>query len=998
VKFLIAWYKRPVTVATILGIILALSVVSILDVQLGPKGDSGRVSYSVIINHYGVDSLMIEKEITKPLEDAVGVIPGIEEMSSISEYGKCRLNVILSKGADKDEVYLLLRDAVDRVYARLPDSVQKPQIVSSSLEKKPVFIVAFTSERFTSEELSLFVEKEVKPCFERIDGTGEIEVGGGEIKEVHIQVKPERAAAMNISFSDIASFIQSQNVLLSVGTVKSFSTDYSITFLGRLKALDELKNLMLNIPEAGLVKLSEIADVSFGRREQESISRVDGEKRVVLYVQASGTSNMVTLSEELNKEAENWRKEGLEPEIILDRGKKIEESLLEVLSALGAGIVIVIIFLSVSSGHLRQVLLLSLLLPVVGLVTVAFLTVQQISLDQYVLAGLAVGIGMIIDAGIVLTESLKRRRILEFSGALSGSLSQTIPPLVSSTLTTLVVLIPLFFLGETVSGIKEVSVSVGLLMLFSLGLTILFIPSFFITGKKGIRARVSKPFLKVHQLWRVFYRILEFVLRRPVFFILIFMGLLGLSVFIIISLGKDLSGMSEPGSIFVHCEFASGETVESVDEKVDVLSGMIGRLNGIERVETISRRGNAEMVVRFDPNSVDRESLSGMIKEMGLQIPGAFIYIPETSSLQEKKLEVAILGDDNALLRELAGYSASVLEEESWVSQVVLHFKEGPPAWIFYVDHEKSFKSGILTSHIVNTLRWGIHGPVAIKWIEDNKEIDLRVMALRDKVSSIEEIEQLVVKLPEGGYQYLLGTGVFQLEEEEARIYRKNRQRCVYFTVHTEDLSLDEAINNLWEALHRIELPEGYAFDLDKNLMRLSEQYQLLWFTLLLALLLIYMILSSQSESLTSPIIICSIVPVSLAFPIIALYVTGRTITLPVIIGLIILSGMVVNNAILICDRVREKMHTHKKIIFPIMLSLRKRFRPLLLTSVTTILGTLPLLITQSKESGLLGSLAFIVFWGILGSVIASVFFLPAVIKLLPGMLKPFSSRGLYEG
>jgi len=350
------------------------------------------------------------------------------------------------------------------------------------------------------------------------------------------------------------------------------------------------------------------------------------------------------------------------------------------------------------------------------------------------------------------------------------------------------------------------------------------------------------------------------------------------------------------------------------------------------------------MVVRIDPAQANKTSVAEQMRKLGQLLSETFVYIPESSATQERKIQVAILGEDNAKLRELAKHTASVLDTEVWTSQVVLHFKEGPPAWILTVDQAKSFNAGLTTSDIANFLRWALHGPVAQKWIENNREMDLRVMSEREQVSSLDAIRRLAIPLQQGNLVYVNQLGEFAEREQDTRIYRKNRQRAVFFTVHTESLDLERAIDTLWKTLGTINLPPGYGFDLDRAVLRLSEQMSTLW--LVLALLLIFMVLASEAESLLSPLLVCSIVPLSLSFPLIALYVSGQSLTTPVLIGLTILACIVVNNSILISDQIRESMgklrYTRANIRFPLILAIRKRMRPLLFTSVTTILGRHP--------------------------------------------------------
>jgi HAE1 family hydrophobic/amphiphilic exporter-1 len=1002
-SFYQSWTKRPVAAAMALAVLVALALVALLDVRIGPSAEQGRVSYAVIIDYYGVDAGRIERDVTQPLENAAAVIPGIDEMQSVSEFGKSRVTVTVSGKANPNEVYLLLRDAVERVYGRLPPSVQKPVIVSSTRERRPVFIVSFTSDAIDRRKLGELVEKDVKAAFERIDGTGEIDVGGGEIREIHVAVKPERAAAAGLSLPDVARLVNDEDALLPVGEVRNRLSGAGLTVRGKFTTLDQLKGLMVAVPGSGPQRLQDLADVGYAAREKESIARINGEEQPTVYVMSAGSANLVNLSRLLREETARWERRGLKPDIILDEGKQVEDSIGQVFNAIIAGVALVVALIAVSSGHLRQIVILSVLMPLICLFTIGLLSLLGISIDTFVLAGLAVGIGNVVDGAIVLTEACQSKREAGRDEHQLLSLKEVIPPLLSSVLTTIVVLVPLFFLSDIAEGIRSVTIAIGLLMAVSLLFTVIFVPPFFLFkhkardtegGKKRRRPKLP-AFLSPRRVRRLLYGSSLFVMRRPKLFLAGFAGVMAVGVVILLSMGKDLSGISGDDTVSAHLEFEAGDSVETCDARATLLAAALKKIDGVERVETNAHFGNAEMVVRFNPDLLKREDLSAAMEREGRKLPHSFVYLPEPGGPTGKRIEVAVLGDDNETLRDAARRTAERLGGEPWVEQVVLHFKEGPPTEVFTVDRDKLAAGGLSTAQIADELRWALHGPVALKWIENNQELDLRVMAARENVASLAALRRTAFVLGEGRRVTLDELGAFRELREESKIYRKNRQRAAFFTVHTKDLDLDSAIRNLWRALGTVSLPQGYAFELDKSASRLAEQFRTMWLVLVLAVVLIYMILAAQAESLTSPLLVSATVPLSLVFPLVVLFILGQSLTTPVLIGLIILTGMAVNNSLLIADLVRENVrknglaYTPRAVVRPVLFALRRRIRDLLLTSATTVFGALPLL--GLGGSGMLSALSFVAFWGITGSLVVTLLFLPAFIVAFPRLLKSYS-------
>jgi multidrug efflux pump subunit AcrB len=986
--------------------VLILSVSVAPRTRLGPESGEGAFSYSVIIRHYGIDAEEIERTITGPLEESVSVLAGIREMRSSSEYGKCRLDLVFSPGSDNVESYLGLRDAVDRLYPTLPDSVQKPQILSSSLSRRPVFILAFRSDALSSRELRDFVDTRIKPSYEKLEGTGEIEVGGGYVRELHVLVDLEKAEAAGLSLPQIAGQIQSESRLDQAGVLRVGGEEIPVSLKARIDRIEMLRRLRLRVPEGRTLELRDVARVDYGSREQETLSRVDGEDRVVLYAQSNGTANLVALSRALRRVTRAWEREGYDLEVVVDTGRQIEESIFALLRAIGIGLGVVSLFLILFAGNARQIVLLVLSLPVVFLVTASTLAALGVSLDRYILAGLAVGVGMVIDTGIVLTEHIGSRR-----GDSAAALEVT-APLVSSALTTLVVLVPLFFLGEITPGTRQVSLGIALLVLFSLVLAILFIPPFAGGIRVGARhrrrsersGRASRRASGRRPLLRLLYGLVLASSRRRVVWGALFALLLALGVFAIVGSPRDFSRVGSDNTLFVHIEMESGASVPSVDERAVRLATLIRGVPGVERVETIARRGNASMTVRYDPRLLAETVLAQTVREYGRQIPGGFVFLPEEGSDRERAVEITLTGDDSGRLRRLARTTAEALAEAPQVTEVVLHFKENPPAFVYQVDQRRTATAGLSSLAVASALRWGLYGPVAIKWLEGGREIDLRVMGAREQIASRRSLPAITVAGSAGGSHTLRQLGEFVEVEQTGRINRKNRQRAVYLTARTYGMSLEETVALIWARLAEVELPRGYAFELDQRVIELDEQFRRLWMVLGLSVLLVYVILAAQFESVGTPLLVMSILPVSLAFPALALRATNGTLTIPVLMGLIVLSGIIVNNSILIVDNVRQRMGsavgmsgktTRAEVTRAVVMSVRRRIRALLLTSGTTILGTVPLLLTQRGQSDFMSVLAFVVFWGILGSVLTTILFLPAVVTTFPALLKNHDlSRG----
>jgi multidrug efflux pump subunit AcrB len=988
------WLSRRVLIATILIGLLAVSVFFLARAKFGQAMEDEYASYSVTIEHFGVDSREIERSITIPLENEIGAIAGLREMRSTSEYGKSRVSVTTEAGADRSSIYLQLRDAADRVYRSLPQSAQKPQIGSSSTSQRAVFAASLRADGLDEDSLRELADKEIKPSFEKVSGVGDIEVGGGAVKEVHVLVDPARAASYGLSISSIAERIQAQDIIGPVGSVRDGSVDLSVSIRGRLTSLDALSELRIATKD-GTVRLRDVAEVSYGYRESESVSRVDGEKMIVLYAQSSGSANLIGLSRSLRAESARWRARGIAVNVILDSGADLERALAEIVKAMIEGIAAALIVLPLAVPDIRRLGALSAAIAVVPIVSAAILSALGVGIDEYVLSGLAVGIGTIVDNGAIVV-GLKNAR----------SLALLLPSLGSSLLTTLIVLVPLFFLGFIAPGIKQISLAMCVLFIAAFIGTVLILPAFTVARvspahghRNTIRARLGAarlarrlaPQLSARRALRGVSIAVRASGSHPAIAIAaacIVVAALCVSAAL---MGTDFSRSIEEDTIYAHLEFESGASIDSVDERTAVFAEAARRLPGATMVETIARRGNAEFTLKFDPKRAKREELIARARELGGRIPDGFVYFPEGSG-DDRAYEIAVLGEDDEVLRAAAKEAARRLGQESWARQVVLNFKEAPKALVLDIDHAKAASQGVSAAAAASAMRWALYGPVAVKWVENDREYDLRVFDRSARSIARDELLDMTIRT--GSERNVRISGISRLEEQDegAKIFRKNRQRAAFFTVHSGGASVDETVGRIKGVLAKVALPSGYAFDMDRSVIELKRSFSTLALMLCLSVFLIFIVLASSMESLTCPFIVLSILPTSLAFPVIAFFIAGMPLRIPALVGLIMLSGMAVNNSILIANEIRarggDRGASPASMRGLVIMAIRKRLKPLLISSGMTLVGTLPLLFAGGSGGAFMRTISFVVFWGIIGSLVSTFLVLPALSVSFPGAFK----------
>ena len=988
------WFARRTTVGAALCVIAVLVAASVRSVQLGPSQTAGAALFSISIEHFGVDPEAMERRITIPLEDAISTLPGISRLRSVSEYGKSTVEVTLAPSAAPDTFYLSLRDAVNSLYASLPPAAQRPEILSTSSRDRPCYVAAVRVEGATLDETREYVEAELKPALERIEGIGEVEVGGGSAREVRLAVDQRRAAAAGLALPEIASALQEAYLLRPVGRLREEASEIPIILAGRIESLRALASLPICLRGSQIVRLDAFADASYGGREPDSVGRIDGERRVTLHVKASGSANLVAVSAAIRARLSGFGAHRLSFETVYDLGSEIARSIEEVLRSLAIAAGVVSLFVALALRPLRNAALLALLLPSVVLVAAAILSAFGVGIDQNVLAGVAVGVGLVVDPGIVVVSALAGVAPSRPRGGVGSVIGEVASPLAASTATTLIVLVPLFFLGRSTSGLREVACALAIMLLTSLVLSLFVLPVF---AARAVELPAPWPPSRALRRWRrALDRAVAWAAARGRAVLAGSAVLCALGALAASRMDLALAAPADAHSVYAHLEFRSGTAIETIDGRTTALARQILQAKGASHVETIARRESAGMTVALDGSDGAGERVRKALAAHGSEVRDAFVYLPEGVSGRSQSVEVSLLGPDDATLRSVAERVAATLRSEPWVSQVVLNFKEGPPTYVFAVDHQALSDHSLTTVDVAQALRWGIYGPVALKWLEpDSREIDLRVQGRPVERASLGAIEGTAIVDPRGRTVPLGGLGGFLLTQPPSHLYREGRQQAVHLTVHTTLRGTGALLSKLEGFLRALPLPDGYAFRLDREVYDRLNRLRTLGLLLAGALVLTFLTLAVQMESLSSPLLVMSIVPVSLSVPVTLLWISGAAIDVPVIVSLIIMSGIVVNNSILVLDRALARCggldsFSRREVERSIRFAIRRRSAPLLLTSATTLLGVLPFLFGGSSGPALFRPLAVVLFYGTLASVLATFLVVPAVAARAPVFARRF--------
>lgn len=974
------WYSRPVAALCAVAALASISL-ALIGRSGGARAFAEREgSFFVTIRQYGVDAREMERTVAVPLEDEFTAIPGAFDVRTVSEYGKVRASLRFRYGAG---AYDSVREAAQRVYERLPSSAQRPEIGSSSEQRIPVWVAAVTAEG----DLDRLMEKEIKPAFERIEGVGEVEVGGTGVPETRVLVREESAASVFLDPAAVASFLAANDGLFPSGTVRTAEEEFVSLSDARFRTDNELRKAL--IPSGGgvPVPLCSIASVESGARKSESRSRVNGNPSAVVSVIPSSGADTIRVSRSLNEALKRFPHARFR--LLSDRGAEAASSYRSVLLAAAQGLAAVAAAtaLIARGAGFRFAAAGAFSVPFTLLGAAALLSAFGFALDRVVLAGLAAGLGAAVDAAILTVErigkaenEIEKRRLMD---ALS-------PSLLSGAATTLIVLIPLFSMDSFAPGSAALAFAVGSTTTVALISAFLLLPPFL--GRSAPRVEPRRASGRTWLAYALFSRVARgarrllarnaaFCARRPFVPLAAALAISCAAVVSLLIAGVDVGSGEEGNSIYVHIEAESGATMESVDERLASWSRSILELDGVVDAQTSARPGSGSAVVSFDPTKTDRRRLTEKLRST--RVPGAFVFLPQTAQ-RERFWKITVSGDDDRVCRETASRAAARLGSFPFIAETVLNFKDGPDRLLLTPNREKLAATGLDFAHVADALRRSVHGPVAYKRVTAEGESDVRVGGSKAENCGAEELSSLI--LIGSSLPVRLGSVIDERREKDVgRIERADRRRQASLTIRTAAMDPRRARVLVDHALSGFETPPLYSVEFDREAIEAARRLSRSAWNLIAAVVLSYMALAALTESFGAPLAALAAVPPALAVPLLASTLAHGGLNGAAAAAFVAVSGVAVNASVLTVEERRSGgprlPGAGARDVYRLT---RSRAASLAATCGTTVAGAAPLLFLSDPLNASARALAFVTVLGTAASFVASLTVVPALAVLAP--------------
>jgi hydrophobic/amphiphilic exporter-1 (mainly G- bacteria), HAE1 family len=998
--------NRPVftVMVTIALMVLGVMGLSRLGTDLFPD-----ITFPVVVVNVpypGASPREVEQLVTKPLEDAVVSLNGIDRLKSTSRESLSSIVIIFKLGVDLKDAATQVRERVAQTRYKLPQEVKEPSVARFDVGAAPIITYTLSAAGRSLPEIGQFARDIVKPALEQVDGVASVEVKGGAQREVHVDLDKAKIDALRLSTLAILQEIKSQNLSVPAGHYDEGVREISVRTVGELKSVDEIRSLIVaTAADGSSVRLSDIARVEDGYEDLRTRIRVNGEPAVAFDVLKQSGTNTIAVNDAVQDKLATLEKTfpaGMRADLIIEQARFIRENTHEVEVAIVFGGAMAILVILLFMLDLRSMLISSFALPTSVIATFFVMYVLNFSLNMMTLLALSLAIGLLIDDAVVVRENIQKhleRGEDPRKAALEGTKEISLSVL-ATTLTVVAVFVPVAFMTGIVGQFfRQFGLTIVAAVLVSLFVAFTLDPMlssrFSKTHRHGAPDRfaaIKRPFERFFAGLENTYRvILRWTVRRK-----LVVGVLAFVSFVVMfpvaSLtGVDFVNQEDRGQFVVDIELPAGtklaetglalQPAESklMEDKrfLTVLStlGPNGEVNKVKwRIVTLPK--NQRTASLGELRDVARDTIAATV-------PGARVVITDPPFVEggatEAPIMVQVRAPDYDTLAPLAKQFEDALKSVPGITDIDMKYTPGQPELRVAVDRDRAARAGVPVASVALALRAAIEGDEAGKLRQGKDDVPIRVRLEKGDRATMESVLQMTIWTPKGAVA-LGDLAAVEHGDGPSAIEREDRERQIVIWAGPKGRSLGELVPEMNAAFAKIKMPPGSSFHLDGQVKQMQESNSAMGVAFLLALVFIYIVLASQFESFVHPItIMATTLPLAAVGAVVGVFLSGTTLAMGSFIGIIFLLGLVTKNAILVVDRaivrVRDQGETPLQAILE---AGPERLRPILMTSAAMVLGMLPTALGRGEGSEFRSPMAIAVIGGVVSSTILSLVVVPA--------------------
>lgn len=1020
---------RPITFLMTTLILLGFGLYGLQNLRLNLYPDVSFPTITVYTSYEGVAPEDIETLVTRPIEESVGSISGIRRVRSLSSQGASVVKLNFEWGTDLYQAENDVRKELGFVERQIPDDAETPLVFSYDPNQEPIVVLTVTSNARSARELRTYSKQVLEQRIERINGIASAETSGGLERQINVRINNQQMRLYNLTIAEISQKLQQENIQVPAGQLTEGNTNYSLRTIGEFKDVDQIRNTIITVRDGQPLLLKDVATVDDGIAQPIGNVRVNGEDGVVLNIYRQSDANVVTAAnavvdnlEQIQRSLPNDVRVG----VLTNKADFIEQSISNLLMTGVQAIILVVLILLVFLRSGRSAMIIAISIPVSIITTFLVMDMANLSLNIISLSGLTLAVGLVVDNAVVVLENIfhfREEGANRDEASINGA-KEVAVPVVVSTITTLVVFLPILFVPGIAGFLfRDLALTISFSLIISALVALTLIPlmtsQFYKEKAVDFQAKnkVAMFFTNLlRDLEKTYHDQLQKVIDRSGLVVLsaVLLFLASLPLFYVIG-GEFfprvdenafvLEIQREPGVNLFELERSMGQVESIVQQEVPEARLIVSDYGDKEGIEGADDPGGftgtvrIELVSQSERDRSQSEITSSLLRELQV-VPGVQIQeviIDPLSPDGENGLIVQIFGYDPELKQELAeGVKEDLLEIEG-INSVFSTSDQGRPELRLIMDRERISRVGMNTNQVASAVSNAVKGNIATAFVDQGVEFEVVVeLAPQDKAESV-DLANIQVQTPAGEWMPLKNLARIERYTGPTNVLRIDQERVVEVTAELAGIDLATASSQARQQLDQINWPDEYRYEISGTAEEQAESFGFLMIAFMIAGILTYMVMASQFESLVEPFIIILTIPLALTGVLLMLWITGTSISVTSMVGLILLTGIVVNNGIVMIDYIKilQARGTIRK--EAVVEGATRRLRPILMTAFTTILSMVPLALELGTGSETWSPMARTVIGGLTMSTLLMLFVVPCFYNIINGWVEKLGFDAVHK-
>ncbi|MEQ9823899.1 MAG: efflux RND transporter permease subunit [Puniceicoccaceae bacterium] len=1006
--------RRPIFTTMITLIVVVLGVFSFRQLKIDLLPPVELPTVSVRTGYPGASPQVVETRVTQILEEIIATVPGVDEISSSTYQGFSNIRVTFAWGTNLDAAAIEVQTKIEDEINELPQDINRPRVSKFDIGSFPVVLLGISSD-LDPVEMTDMINHEIRYRFSRVPGVAQVDLWGGFDREIRIDLDPDRLRALQVPVDRVLTALRNANLDLPSGSIATGRYEINLRTPAQYRSLEEIRDTMVQADDGAVVTIRQIAEVRDTYDRPWRVDRINGVKGIRVAIRKQADANTVEVAKGVLAEIEAVNRDFPQLNVIpvINQGNFIERSIQNVAMSVfyGGGLAILVLLFFLRNVRITAVI--GAAIPISIIATFAMLYFGGFTINLMTLGGLALGVGMMVDSSIVVLENIFRKRDsegLDPKQAAPEGAQEVATAIVASTITTLVIFLPVVFI-KGVSGLlfKDLAYVIVFSLICSLLVSLSLVPmlSSKLIQPKGVGAQKRRKSLQrlvdfsekwFQNLEQSYQNLLAGALNHRIKISAFATLLFALSIYLFRFIGTEFLPPSDEGEVRIYGKMEVGTRFEIVDEAMRRIERIVEE-SVPEKVASITSvaEGWGDARISLVPAAQRARSNEEIATDLRLKLRGQiagmeiFTWAPQGQFVLQRVLgdidgngfRVEVRGYEISVLEDIANQVYEELEKIEGTGYLNKSFDEGLPQEELILDRAKIAALGLSPRDVSNVLQTAVAGSRAGNFQTEGRAVEMVLQLANAESLTMDEVLDLTLSTPSGEQVALRNLVSNESNRAPQGIQRKDQQRYVSIDVNVEDADTGTVAARVQAMLDSLPRPEGYSFLITGSFEEQQKAFGELLIAIVLSLLLVYMVLACQYESLVNPLIVMLSAPMAGIGVIIALMGTDTTFNLQSAIGCIMLGGIVVNNAILLVDQAGKLQSRGMPAREAVTESGRRRLRPILMTTLTTILGLLPLALGIGEGADAQAPLARAVIGGLTASTLITLILIPCVYSLV---------------